>query len=123
MTIGTLVTEAREKLGLNRKQASELIGLNYRTLQSVEHGIRLPNRTTLAAIERAYEWAPGVLLELWDNRVNLEFGKVLGTDLRALPKHINVPLIKASDLTTEELLAELSFRVLMLSRDQQGDLP
>jgi len=123
LTIGMLVVEAREKLGENRKYAADKIGLNYRTLESVERGERLPNKTTLAGIERAYGWSLGSLMNLWDNRQNLDFGSVTLADLRIKPHEIEVPVLSARDLSTEELLAELSFRVLMLSRDQHEDLP
>lgn len=121
LTIGMLVVEAREKLGETRKYAADKIGLNYRTLESVERGERLPNKTTLAAIERAYDWSLGSLMNLWDNRSNLEFGRIVQADLRIKPHEIPVPVVRARDLSTEELLAELSFRVLMLSRDQQQE--
>lgn len=119
MTIGLLVVEAREARGWNRVMAAERIGVNYRTLQNVERGVRLPFRTTLAGIERGLGWVEGSLTELWNNRKKLEFGSVHEYDLRPKPKDIPVPLAKASELTTEELLAELSFRVLVMSRHEQ----
>lgn len=122
LTIGILVTEAREHEGWQRTVAAERIGINYRTLQDVERGKRLPNKTTLAGIERGYGWSEGALLRLWENRKNLEFGATRLADLRLHPSEIPVPLVKASHLTTEELLAELSFRVLVLSRHEENDL-
>lgn len=119
MTIGLLVVEAREAKGWNRVMAAEKIGINYRTLQNVEHGKRLPNKTTLAGIERGFGWYEGSLLEMWNRRSRIEFGTVHEYDLRPKPKDIPVPLAKASELTTEELLAELSFRVLVMSRQEQ----
>jgi len=121
LTIGMLVVEVREKLGENRVQSAERVGVNYRTLQNVENGHRLPNRTTLAAIERAYGWSEGSLLGVWENRHNLEFGSVHPVDLQLKPWEMKVPMVKASELTTEELLAELSFRVLVMSRAEQRE--
>jgi transcriptional regulator with XRE-family HTH domain len=121
LTIGLLVVEARERLGYNRKISADKIGLNYRTLSDVERGERLPNKSTLAAIERAYAWSEGSLLRLWENRKQLVFGNVTIEDLRVKPHEIEVPLAKASELSTEELLAELNFRVMMMSRGQQHE--
>lgn len=121
MTIGHLVIEAREALALNRVLAAEKIGVNYRTLQNVERGERLPNRTTLAAIERAYGWSEGSLLGIWDRRASIEFGSTHPVDLRLSPSEIAVPLAKARELTTEELLAEINFRVMVMSRTEQKE--
>jgi DNA-binding XRE family transcriptional regulator len=121
MTLGLLVVETRTKLGENRVQTSERIGLNYRTLQDVEKGHRLPNKSTLGAIERAFGWSEGSLLGIWENRRSLEFGSVHPVDLQLKPWEIQVPMAKASELTTEELLAELSFRVLVMSRAEQRE--
>ena len=123
MTIGLLVIEARVARGRHRVKASNEIGINYKTLQSVEHGKRLPNKVTLTGIERGFGWSEGSLTEIWMNRQNLEFGSVKAYDLRPKPSDIPVPLAKASELTTEELLAELSFRVLVMSRHEQSQDP
>jgi DNA-binding XRE family transcriptional regulator len=121
LTLGLLVIEVRERDRDNRVQAAEKIGLNYKTLQDVEKGHRLPNRSTLSAIERAYGWSEGSLLGIWEKRRSLEFGSVHAVDLRLKPSEIPVPLAKASELSTEELLAELSFRVLVMSRQEQKE--
>lgn len=121
LTIGQMVVDARDAEGWTRAVAAERIGLNYRTLQDVERGRRLPNKTTLAGIEKAYGWSSGALLRLWEDRKNLEFGSAHISDLRLHPSEIPVPLVKAQDLSTEELLAELSFRVLVLSRTAQRE--
>lgn len=121
LTIGLLVVEARERLGYNRKVAADRVGLNYRTLSDVERGERLPNKSTLSAIERTYAWSEGALLRLWDNRKQIPFGSLTIEDLRVKPHEIEVPLAKASELSTEELLAELNFRVMMMSRGQQHE--
>jgi DNA-binding XRE family transcriptional regulator len=121
MTIGLLVIESREAAGWTRAVAAERIGLNYRTLQDVEKGKRLPNKTTLQGIEKTYGWSQGSLLRLWEDRKNVEFGATHHTDLRLSPAEIEVPLAKARELTTEELIAEISFRVLVMSRAEQKE--
>lgn len=121
VTIGQMVVDARDAEGWTRAVAAERIGLNYRTLQDVEKGKRLPNKTTLAGIEKAYGWSAGALLRLWEDRKNIEFGNTHISDLRLHPSEIPVPMLKAKDLTTEELLAELSFRVLVLSRNEHRE--
>lgn len=121
ITIGLLVIEGRDAQGWTRAVAAERIGLNYRTLQDVERGKRLPNKTTLQGIEKCYGWSEGSLLRLWEDRKAKEFGITHQADLRLSPAEIEVPLAKARELSTEELLAELSFRVLVMSRAEQKE--
>lgn len=121
MTIGLLVSEARVKTGENLTTAANRLMINYQTLRSVEQAERLPKKITYQCIERGYGWSEGSLMRLWDRRDKLVFGEVTVEDLLPSLEEIDVPLMKARDLTTPELLAELSFRVLMMSRGQGED--
>lgn len=121
MTIATLASEARQKTGETLNAAAQRMLINYQTLRSVEQAERLPKRSTYRALERGYGWAEGSLMRLWDRRQETEFGSVTAEQLLPDVGEIDVPLSKARDLTTPELLAELSFRVLMMSRGQEEE--
>lgn len=137
LTIGELCREAREKTGMTRRVAARLIGVDERTMRNLEsQHIRFPIKSTRHAIERTYGWAQGSLMNLWEQRGMLTFGDVTeemlpktpfaeGTEkLKDLftPIDPQGPLAKARDLSTKELLAELTFRVMMMENRQSQDL-
>lgn len=130
MTLGILATDAREARGWNRNQAARLMGVTHQTLSNVEAGgPRPPGRNTRESIERVYGWRRGCIQELWDNHEGLEFGSITagfvspGRLRPATPTAPAVltltPVAKAADLTTAELMAELSFRILIMDQDDR----
>lgn len=130
LTIGELCHNARDKAGLTRLAAARKMGIDERTVRNVENQCKsYPTRSTRRALEGLYGWVPGSLGHLWDERATLTFGEVTEGMLPKTPfasrgavigkpEDIVPPLAKAQDLTTKELLAELSFRVLMMENNQ-----
>lgn len=134
-TIGKLVREARENLGLNRNAAAMRCGIQHQTLTKVEEAARPASPRVQRGIERGLNLREGSLHELWENRVLLKYGTINGgfVAARRAPVHepaptpANAPVLKlapvtrAADLTTAELMAELSFRILILGQHQGDD--
>lgn len=121
MTIGLLMHEARRNRGQHRKYAAEKMGVNYGTVSRLENGegVGIATRATLSAVEAYYGWSQGVLTKIWNERDRFSFGDVTEDDVKPRPKSQLKALAKASELTDEELISELSFRFLM--RDRRGD--
>lgn len=112
LTIGILLTEARTRKGYHRRLAADKIGINYGTMSRIENAENLarPTLATTARIEEFYGFRFGAILELWDRMESLDFGTTTLEDLYPKPPE---GLVKASELTDEELIHELSFRFLM----------
>jgi transcriptional regulator with XRE-family HTH domain len=132
LTIGELCRAARDKAGLTRLAAARMMGIDERTVRNLENQCKsYPTKSTRRAVEALYGWVPGSLGHLWDQRGRLAFGEVHDGMLPRTPfakagaligdpeEDGQAPLAKAQDLTTKELLAELSFRVLMMENEQQ----
>lgn len=126
ITLGALLRQAREDAGQSRREAAEIAGIAAGTLSGFELGQRLPNKGTLMAIESAYGWRLGSIAEIWEVRHGLDAESI--TPALLAPTPVKPPAPKsitltrawaAADLTDAELLAELSFRVLM--RDTRED--
>ena len=129
LTISIMVAEARDRLGWDRKKAAVNTGLAYNTLSDLERTGGKPSSTTRKKLELGYGLRPGSLGELWAARRDLEFGSVtLDTLLdpharprswgttntgKASPILVIAPARRASELSDQELMAELSFRFLM----------
>lgn len=111
LSLGTLAEKERLNRGLNRKTAAAQMGVNPSTLQLFEQGrTMVPNRATMVAVETYYGWRRGVMLELWDKRRDVEFGDVT---MDTVQPDKPTGLVKASQLSDQELMAELNFRFLM----------
>jgi DNA-binding XRE family transcriptional regulator len=116
MTIGMLVTEAREASGRNREDTAQRLGLASITLRRVENGDPIA-KSTLMALERGFDWRQGSLTELWERRRSIPFGQVTSDYVKAPEAPAAVkPVARAAELTTAELMAELSFRFLMMEQ-------
>ena len=55
MTLSEKLKTAREQAGLSPTEASELTGINYKTLNNYEHGVSKPDVGKLAVICSAYK--------------------------------------------------------------------
>lgn len=67
--LGAALRARREDAGLTRRRMSEMTGVGYDSLFSIEAGRRLPNLSTLFKISRALETTPRELLagiDPWD---------------------------------------------------------
>ena len=112
ITLGLLALEAREAVGQTRQYAAQHMGINYRTLGNFEHARipSLPNKTTMRAIEMHYGWRQNAIQDVWDRRRKLADGELGLQDLLA-PAQTGI--IEARHLTDEQLIHELTFRLIM----------
>lgn len=119
--MGYMATQARLPTGRPRKTAAIQMGVSPGTLSRFERGLNegngvRPKMSTLRAIELAYGWRPGVLVEIWDNRRFLSPDDI--TEEMLLPKDnpVQARIQEAHHLTDEQLMAELQYRFLMRDR-------
>ena len=105
--IGQLVTEARTAQGISRPKFAEKAGIGLRTLHAFEHGETWPQSTTLKAVCAALGWDMHLITRVLKSGKNPE--EIHVADLEADPWTKDRPRY-VSDLTDEELLAELTFR-------------
>jgi hypothetical protein len=117
LTLGEITTAARLKTGSDRVHVAEKMGINYRTLASLERAelktAKGPLALTTARVEKFYGWRDGSMREFWENRRQYTFGEV--TEELFHPEDPK-GLAKASELTDEELMSELHFRFIMRDR-------
>lgn len=68
--LGAALQQRRERAGLSRRQVSELSGVGYDTVFSVERGRRLPSLITMLKLAEALDTNPRDLLSgvyPWDD--------------------------------------------------------
>jgi transcriptional regulator with XRE-family HTH domain len=139
-TLGALVKEARVARGLSQRQFAEIAGVDYKTLGSFERGDRTPRDISLAKIEVTLGWRKGSI-ERELNESTIERIDILTVaDMEGAPGedswedlaekhagangiHGNGPVKRASLLTDEELLAEISYRFRNYYNQSHGDSP
>lgn len=105
--IGEILTEARSAADLSRNALAEKTGVSVRTLLNFEQGISFPQGQNLHKIAEALGWDTHRITRLFASdkdpaEVNLSDLSDGGWD----PRRVR----SASDLSDEELLAELTFR-------------
>ena len=105
--ISALAKEAREVAGLSRPDLSKRAGVAVKTIYSFENADTWPQATRLAAISAALGWEYDKIERLLNSE--RPPAEVTLQDLAGSPWEKN-PVRNASDLTDEELLAELTFR-------------
>ncbi|MFJ4286449.1 multiprotein-bridging factor 1 family protein [Paenarthrobacter nicotinovorans] len=123
-TIGQLVASARITSGKTQLQFAKDAGMDVKTLRTLEAGDRLLHDTKLHAIEKELGWRPMAIRQIWDRRADIDLGALSGEDMRLganqetwddIDAETGKPVTKASQLTTEELLMELQYRVRHLT--------
>ena len=100
--VGRLIRVRRKSLGMTESGLQSAAGIDSKTLKALEAGTRSPQEKTQLKIEAALRWEPGSIESL---RV--------GEEARELPELSSAPplTISASDLTDDELLAEVGRRM------------
>ena len=99
--------------------------LNVKTLMSAIRSERKPIVRSKSLIEQGLNWMPGTIDWLWANHERLELGELdpsnpLGSGRRALEQGPpEVPERRASDLSNEELFAEVTYRMRRLLDESQ----
>jgi transcriptional regulator with XRE-family HTH domain len=122
-TIGRLIKEGRLAMGLRQLPFAKLAGVDTKTLATMESGTRVAWETNQRKVEKALGWRAGSIQEVLDNAADTPVESVTLASMEEgaaeaswqdLDKEINgapeQPVTRASQLTDEELLAELSYR-------------
>jgi transcriptional regulator with XRE-family HTH domain len=122
-TIGHLIAEARLDRGLRRLPFAKVAGVDIKTLTTMEQGKRIAWDTNQRKVEKALGWRVGSIQEVLDNAadtpkesVTLAFmqegaGEASWQELAEEESGATEQRVtRASQLTDEELLAELSYR-------------
>jgi DNA-binding XRE family transcriptional regulator len=118
--IGTLIQVARMQLPKSQIAFSKTISLNVQTLRTMEKGERLVQSVAQAKVENGLGWRIGSIREVWEDRENLSSEQVTLEEMRRGAGEASFqdlengstgsPVMKASLLSDEELLAEISYR-------------
>lgn len=118
--IGTLIKNARMELQVSQISFAETISLNVQTLRTMERGDRLTQSVAQAKVEKGLGWRTGSIQEVWEDREHTQADSVTLDEMRrgaGEPTFQEIengtaesPVMKASLLSDEELLAELSYR-------------
>lgn len=122
-TIGKLIVSGRLELGIAQQPFAKHAGLSYTTLRSMESGQRVPWDTNQRKIENALGWRPGAIQEILDNAetipmesLTLDYlregaGEPTWQDLDAEESETTRPVTRAGELSNEELIGELAYRL------------
>lgn len=134
--LGALVKEARVARGLSQRQFAEIAGVDYKTLGSFERGDRTPRDISLAKIEVTLGWRKGSIERELNESTFERIESLTVADMEGAPgedswedlaekngTNGNSPVKRASLLTDEELLAEISYRFRNYYNQSHGDSP
>lgn len=118
--IGTLITNARMEKQKSQIAFAESINLNVQTLRTMERGDRLTQDRAQAKVERGLGWRTGAIRDLWEDREHIQADAITLDEMRRGANESTFqdlengssksPVMKASLLSDEELLAEISYR-------------
>lgn len=106
--IGELSAEERAEQTLSRPELAEKAGISIRTIQTFELGHTWPQSTRLRAITNALGWKPRAVEQLLTS--GKDPAEVTLDDLRG--NTWSKAASRASELSDEELLAELTLRMM-----------
>ena len=121
--IGELIREARVTAGFDKRPFSQYAGINPRTLASMEEGDRVAWETNQRKVEDALNWRIGAIQEILNNAtdippesVTMDFmkqgaGQETWKDLDAEEVEEIKPVTRAGELSNEELIGELAYRL------------
>jgi hypothetical protein len=116
--IGDLITEARKDRFPSRRQFAKAAGVDIKTAVTAEAGEREIHPNTQRRIEQALGWRKGSIEDIWMHRMEIpaesltvqEMERGAGEETWEDLEAKSVSVTRASQLTDEELLAELSYR-------------
>lgn len=118
--IGRLVVSARVQQGKTQVGLAKEAGVDVKTLRTLEGGDHLLQDTKLHAIEKVLGWRAMSIRQVWDVRDHIDLDSVTTDDMKLGSQHggwgelaaeASKPVTKASQLTTEELVLDLLYRV------------
>lgn len=121
--IGELIREARVTAGFTKRPFAQYAGINTRTLVSMEEGERVAWETNQRKVEDALNWRPGAIQEILNNAtdippesVTMDYmrqgaGQETWQDIDAAESEMIKPVTRAGELSNEELIGELAYRL------------
>lgn len=123
-TIGRLVIEGRLDLELGQLPFSKVAKVDVKTLNSIETGKRAPRDVTQRKIEAALGWRAGSIQQILDEGEHIKLDALTLSEMTEgaeeptwqdldndASHNGSGPVKRASQLTDEELVAELSYRM------------
>lgn len=114
--IGQLSEESRLEQGLSRPALAKKSGVSIKTIQTFELGQTWPQATRLRAITNALGWEARAVEKLLTSGAAPE--SVTVDDVRG--NGWGAAVTRASDLSDEELLSELTMRMQMKNAELRG---
>ncbi|MFJ4210787.1 multiprotein-bridging factor 1 family protein [Paenarthrobacter sp. NPDC089675] len=125
-TIGRLIKEERLAQGLSQVQLAKQAGTAIKTVRTLESGTRRTQEINQRKLEHALGWRAGSVSEVLKGKSGFAPDQITPDDMRtgddARP-HANAraavpaaPIARAAHLSDEELLAELTYRMMERNR-------
>jgi len=118
--LGHLIQIARAELQRSQNMFAKDVGLNVQTVRTMERGDRMVQDLAQAKVEKGLGWRTGAIREVFEDHENLSPDQVTLEEMRrgaGEPSFQDIEnggdkshVTKASHLSDEELLAELSYR-------------
>lgn len=124
-TIGRLIKEERLAQGLSQVQLAKQAGTAIKTVRTLESGTRRTQEINQRKLEHALGWRAGSVSEVLKGKSTFAPEMITPDDMRSGdeprqgPPRIAVPaapIARASHLSDEELLAELTYRMMHRNR-------
>lgn len=127
-TIGRLIKEERLAQGLSQVQLAKQAGTAIKTVRTLESGTRRTQEINQRKLEHALGWRAGSVSEVLKGKSTFAPDQITPDDMRSSDDgarplanpYIGIPeapIAKAAHLTDEELLAELTYRMMQRNRD------
>ncbi len=125
-TIGRLIKEERLAQGLSQVQLAKQAGTAIKTVRTLESGTRRTQEINQRKLEHALGWRAGSMSEILKGKSSFAPDQITPDDMRSSedPRQPSgprvtvpaAPIARASHLSDEELLAELTYRMMHRNR-------
>ena len=125
-TIGRLIKEERLAQGISQVQLAKQAGTAIKTVRTLESGTRRTQEINQRKLENALGWRAGSVSEVLKGKSTFAPDQITHDDMRttdgsrqASSPRMAVPAAsnaRASHLSDEELLAELTYRMMQRNR-------
>ncbi|WP_347109337.1 helix-turn-helix transcriptional regulator [Paenarthrobacter sp. S56] len=125
-TIGRLIKEERLAQGLSQVQLAKQAGTAIKTVRTLESGTRRTQEINQRKLEHALGWRAGSVSEVLRGKSGFAPDQITPDDMRTSEdsrQSANLraaapvaPIARAAHLSDEELLAELTYRMMERNR-------